>query len=68
MAFSKVSGINLVCCIMDDLGDFIVFDTFFGRGSSGGSSSRRGGDNQGCGCLILVILSLFIYLMGVIFD
>ena len=47
---------------MDDLGDFIAFDTFFGGGgSSGGSSSGNGGSNpNGCqvGCLTLLLLFL----------
>jgi len=49
---------------MDDLGDFIVFDTFFGGGSSGGS-----GGNQGCGCiLILVIVFLLLSFLGMLTD
>ena len=49
---------------MDDLGDFIVFDTFFGGGSSSGS-----GGNQGCGCiLILVIVFLLLSFLGMLTD
>lgn len=49
---------------MDDLGDFIAFDTFFGGGFSGG-----GGGNQGCGCiLILVIVFLLLSFLGMLTD
>ena len=49
---------------MEDLGDFIAFDAFFGGGgSSGGISSNNGNpDGKGCGdgCLVLI---LFIIVM-----
>jgi len=49
---------------MDELGDFIAFDTFFGGDSSGGS-----GGNQGCGCiLILVIVFLLLSFLGMLTD
>ena len=44
---------------MDDLGDFIAFDAFFGgSGSSGGSSSGGADKPNGCqvGCLTLLLL------------
>lgn len=49
---------------MGDFGDFIAFDTFFGGGSSG-----RSGGNQGCGCiLILVIVFLLLSFLGMLTD
>jgi hypothetical protein len=50
---------------MDDLGDFIAFDTFFGGGGRGsGWRSCGGGYNNGCGngCgwTVLILLLLFL--------
>jgi hypothetical protein len=56
---------------MDDLGDFIVFDTFLSGGSASSSrGSRRGSgpdDNFGCGCWI-VFLIVMIILLYIIFS
>ena len=51
---------------MDDLGDFIAWDSFFGGG--GGSGWRGGGwgDDEngfknGCGWTVLILLLLFLF-------
>lgn len=46
---------------MDDLDDFIAYDTFFGGGSSGSSSgSGENNENQGCGWHIAVLITIII--------
>ena len=46
---------------MDDLDDFIAYDTFFGGGSSGSSSgSGENNENQGCGWHIAALITIII--------
>ena len=53
---------------MDDLDDFIAFDSFFGGGGSCGSSSGGSGnnENQGCGWHLVALIAILIafYLIG----
>ena len=49
---------------MSDVSDFIVFDSFFGGGASGG-----GNGNPGCGCLIkLLIAFVLLFLLGLLTE
>lgn len=43
---------------MGDLSDFIVFDSFFGGGSSRGSNG-----NTGCGCIIILLIAFVLLLL-----
>ena len=56
---------------MDDLGDFIVFDSFFGgSGSSSGESGRGSGpdENYGCGFWIVFLIVMIIFFYAILFG